>query len=114
VPFNRGTGKVKPLCFRDGAELLCSCQHTVVADQRRLADQTERVLGKLAAQLTAIIAYVIAGLGRHRQLMARRPDTLLCSLQVGLSDSARIRAANRFAPLFDCLSSLQRRRLAID
>src|SRR5829696_3360216 len=22
VPFNRGTGKVKPLCFRDGAELL--------------------------------------------------------------------------------------------
>src|SRR5215212_10272446 len=39
MPLNGSTGKVKPLCFRDGAELLCSCQHTVVADQRRLADQ---------------------------------------------------------------------------
>ena len=102
MPFNGGTGKVEPLCFRDGAEFLCSCQHAVVADQRRLADQSERVLGKLAAQLAAIIADVFAGLGRHRQLMARRPDSLLCSLQERLSDSARIRAANRFAPLFDC------------
>ena len=102
MPFNGRAGKVEPPCFRDGGELLCSCQHTVVADQCRFADQTERVLGKLAAQLAAIIDDVIAGLGRHRQLMARRPDSLLCSLQEGLSDSPRIRAANRFAPLFDC------------
>jgi len=70
MPFNGGTGKVEPLCFRDGAELLCSCQHTVVADQRRLADQTERILGKLAAQLAAIIADIFAGVSRHRQLIA--------------------------------------------
>lgn len=70
MPFNGRASKVEPLCFRDGAELLCSCQYTVVADQRRLADQTERVLGKLAAQLAAIIADIFAGPGRHRQLMA--------------------------------------------
>jgi hypothetical protein len=48
-----------------------------------------------------IIADLIAGLGRHRQLMARCLDSLLCSLQQRLSDSAWIRAADRFAALFD-------------
>src|ERR1700730_686246 len=90
MPFNSGTGKVEPSCFRDGAELLCSCQHTVVADQRRLADQTERVLGKLTAQLAAIIVDVFAGLGRHRQLMARSANSLLCRLQHRLGRRTRI------------------------
>ena len=102
MPFNGRAGKVEPLCFGDGAEIPGGCQHTVVADQRRLADHTERVLGKIAAQLATVVAHVIAGLGRHHQLMARCPNSFLCSLQERFGDGARIGAANRFASLLDC------------
>ena len=102
MPFNGRTGKVEPLCLRDVAQILRGCQDAVVADQRRLADQTELIFGKLAAQLATIIAHVVAGVGRHHQSMARCLDSFLCSLQERLSDSARICAANRFALLVDC------------
>jgi hypothetical protein len=56
----------------------------------------------MATQLATIVAHVIADIGRHHESMTRCPNSFLCSLQERLSDCARIRAANRFAPLFVC------------
>jgi 23S rRNA G2445 N2-methylase RlmL len=101
MPIDGRAGKVELLYFSDRAEFLCGCQHAVVANQRCLTDPTERGCGKIAAELAAIAAQVVTGLGRHQQLMARFADTLVRSLQQRFGRCARIRTANCFALLVD-------------
>src|ERR1044071_2095331 len=101
MPIDGRAGKVEPLYFRDCAELLCSRQHTAVANQRSLIDQTKWSCGKIAAELAAIAVHVITGLGRHRKLMARFANSLLRSMKQRFGHCARIRTAPLFAFFFD-------------
>ena len=101
MPIDGRAGKVELFCLRDRAELLCRCQHTVVAHQRCLIDQTKWGCGKMAAELAAIAVHAVAGLGRHRQLMARFANSLLRGMKQRFGDCARIGTAHRLALLSD-------------
>src|SRR3954471_21395508 len=111
MPVDGRAGKIELFCLRDRAELLCRCQHAIVAHQRGLVDQTKRGCRKMAAELAAIAVHAVAGLGRHRQLMARFANSLLRGLPQRFGHRARIRTANCFALLFDSNHHLEGVRL---